>query len=209
MTTILSGDDIDWSTSYRKILEQIPSKKIFVILDDIYLASRIDEVRLTEMVSFVYQKDAKYMRYWANPLPDVPTENPWIGVCAKGAPYRSTVCGIWDRDYLLRLLLDGESPWNFEIMGSYRTSYSDGFYSLTKPLCSYKNMVEKGKWIPASVEWATANRVPLSVGARPMLTGGIHIKSLLQMIIFNMIIQIPWRTRVSLMNQFRKLFISY
>lgn len=209
VVTVLSGSDPDWSTSYKRILEQIPEQKIFVILEDLFLSSKVDADKLNALINFMIEKDANHIRYWANPAPDLPTDNPLIGECAKGAPYRSTVCGFWDREYLLRLLLEGESPWNFEILGSYRTSYSDGFYATYLPLCEYKNMIEKGRWIPASVDWANRNGVPLPLEVRPILKGESQLKSQLQMWIFGLILQISWRQRVKFMNQLRKLFISY
>lgn len=207
--TILSGADSDWSTSYKRILEQIPERKLFVILEDLFLSSSVDEYVLRSLVEFMFEKNASHIRYWANPVPDLPTDNPLIGQCAKGAPYRSTVCGLWDREYLLGLLIDGESPWNFEIMGSYRTSYSEGFYALKSPLCEYKNMVEKNRWVPASVNWAERNGIYLSLEVRPILRGRNYIKSLAQMALFNLVLHIPWKWRVNFMNQFRKLIISY
>lgn len=209
VVTILSGSDPDWSTSYKRILEKIPQKKVFVILEDLFLSSKVDENVLAALVNFMFEKDANHIRYWGRPAPDFPTDNPLIGECARGAPYRSTVCGFWDRDYLLKLLLEGENPWNFEILGSYRTSYSDGFYATTSPLCEYQNMIEKGRWIPASIEWANRNGVNLSLEVRPVLKDGSQWISRLQMGIFKLILQIPWQHRVRLMNQLRKLFISY
>lgn len=209
VVTILSGSDPDWSTSYKRILEQIPQKKLFVILEDLFLSSKVETSVLAALVNFMFEKDANHIRYWASPAPDLPTDNPLIGECAKGAPYRSTVCGFWDRDYLLKLLLEGENPWNFEILGSYRTSYSGGFYATTSPLCEFKNMIEKGRWIPASVDWANSNGVSLPLEARPILKGGSQLISRIQMVIFSLILLIPWQYRVKLMNQLRKLFISY
>lgn len=206
---ILSGSDPDWSTSYKRILEQIPQKKIFVILEDLFLSSPVDEQRLSTLINFMFEKNANHIRYWRKPAPDLPTDNPLIGECIKGAPYRSTVCGFWDRDYLLKLLIEGESPWNFEILGSYRTSYSNGFYATNSPLCDFKNMIEKGRWIPESMEWAIENGTAPPLGARPMLKGWSQLISCLQMWVFNLVLVIPWRQRVRLMNYLRKIFISY
>lgn len=207
--TLLSKDDCDWSTSYKKILEQIPEKKIFVILEDLFPASKVDPDTINSLIDFMFEKDAKYIRYWANPLPDVSTENPLIGECLKGAPYRSTVCGIWDKEYLLSLLLEGENPWNFEILGSYRTSYTNGFYSTYVPLFQFKNLIEKGRWIPSSVEWAQSNNIQLSLQARPILKRTGWLKSFLQMKLFDLILQLPWKYRVNLMNKIRRILISY
>lgn len=70
-------------------------------------------------------------------------------------------------------------------------------------------MIEKGRWIPASVDWANSNGVSLPLEARPMLKGGRQIISLLQMGIFNLVLLVPWQLRVRFINQLRKLFISY
>ncbi|HJX10704.1 MAG TPA: hypothetical protein VJ733_09410, partial [Candidatus Binatia bacterium] len=141
--------------------------------------------------------------------PDEPTEFPGIGSYARGAPYRATVCGFWDRDCLMSLLLEGESPWNFEILGSYRTAYMDGFYGLTSPLFERRNMIEKGRWIPESVEWAQAEGVELKLDGRPMLAGTRGIISRLQAIYFHAMIRVPWRIRTGLMNKLRRALISY
>lgn len=209
VVTIKSGDDEDWSTSYKRILEQIPQKKLFVILEDLLLSSKVNEEAFASVVKFMFEKDANHIRYWARPPPDVPTDNTLIGESARGAPYRSTVCGLWDRDYLLHLLIGGENPWNFEILGSYRTSYSDGFYAMIEPLCGHINLIEKGDWIPSSVEWATHTGVPLDLQSRAILKGGRQLKSYLQVGVFNLVSRIPWAYRVRLMNFLRRLFISY
>jgi hypothetical protein len=207
--TVLSGNDPDWSTSYKRILEQIPERKLFVILEDLFLASPVDEGTLRDVVDFMFEHDAAHIRYWARPAPDLPTGNALIGKTARGAPYRATVCGFWDRAYLSRLLLEGENPWNFEILGSYRTSYSDGFYAMTRPLCEHVNLIEKGRWIPESVDWAQRHGVPLSTDVRPALERASLVRSRLQMWIFKLVLRLPWRFRVNLMNQLRRLLISY
>jgi hypothetical protein len=209
VVTLLTGDDPDWSTSFRRILAQIPEAKLFVILEDLFLSSTVDRAALGAVVDFMFEHDAKHIRYWARPAPDAPTACPLVGATGKGAPYRATVCGFWDREYLSRMLLEGENPWNFEILGSYRASYADGFYALHAPLCEHKNLIEKGQWIPASVQWARDNGVPLDVGARPMLRRAGFLRSVLQVWIFKAVSQVPWRLRVRVMNQLRRLLVSY
>lgn len=206
---VLSGDDVDWSSSYRKILEQIPELKLFVILEDLLLASPVNEVGLQAALRYLFEKGAKHIKYWGTPPPDEHTEDTWIGVHPRGAPYRATVCGFWDRSYLMSLLIEGENPWNFEILGSYRTSYTDGFYGLTRPLCAYRNMIEKGCWIPQSVEWARKEGIALQLDKRPLPEGGNRLVSRAKMLYFDLILQVPWRWRVALMNKLRRALISY
>lgn len=209
VVTILSGDDPDWSTSCKRILSQIPERKLFVILEDLFAASPADEKLLSTAIEFLFAADAKHIRYWLGIELDGPTSHADIGFFDRGAPYRATVCGFWDREYLMNLLLEGENPWNFEILGSYRTSYVDGFYGLRRPLFEPRNLVEKGCWIPESVAWAREHGVELDLDKRPMLVGGRHLISRLQMAYFRTMMRVPWRKRVSAMNMLRKLLISY
>ena len=206
---ILSGEDPDWSTSYKKILAQIKEPKLFVILEDLFLATPVDPEGFQAALSCLFEENALYIKYWSNPMPDEPTENPWVGIYQQGAPFRATVCGFWNREFLMNLLIEGENPWNFEILGSYRTSYSDGFYGLRQPLCAYRNMIEKGCWIPQSVEWARKEGIDLELNRRPLLKGGKQLFSRVQMLYFDLMIRVPWRWRVALMNKLRRALISY
>jgi hypothetical protein len=209
VTPVLSGPDRDWSTSFARILDQIPERKLFVILEDLFLASHVDARTIEACTAWLFQRNALHIKYWASPAPETPTEQPLIGVYPRGAPYRATVCGFWDRAYLRSLLIPGESPWDFEIQGSYRASYADGIYGLRLPLCSYRNMIEKGCWIPASVEWARSAGVQLRLDRRPLLRGGSRLASRLKMLYFDLMLRVPWRWRVALMDKLRRALISY
>lgn len=206
---VLSGDDPDWSTSFKRILAQIREPKLFVILEDLFLASPVDADGFQAALTCLFEKDALHIKYWASPPVDEVTDNPRIGTYRRGAPYRATVCGFWDREYLMSLLIDGENPWNFEILGSYRTSYSEGFYGLTRPLCAYRNMIEKGCWIPQSVAWARKEGIALQLEKRALLKGGNQFVSRAKMLYFGLMLQVPWRWRVALMNKLRRALISY
>jgi len=206
---VLSGKDCDWSRSFKKILEQIEERTLAVIVDDYLLASRIDPKHLSMAVDFFFSTGAKHLKYWPNPPPDEPTTHTGIGQYSRGAPYRATVCGFWDRKYLMNLLLEGENAWDFEILGSYRTSYLDGFFALNPPLFECRNLVEKGYWIPQSVDWANKEGVMLDLDRRPILKGVSKLRSRLQMIYFHLMLRVPSQRRVRWMNTLRRLLISY
>lgn len=207
--TILSGDDPDWSTSYKRILAQIQEPKLFVILEDLFPSSPVDTEGFKAALSFLHEKNAMHIKYWQRLVSYGPTDNPRIGIYQKEAPYRATVCGFWDRKCLMNLLIEGESPWNFEILGSYRTSYLEGFYGLKQPLCAYRNLIEKGSWIPQSIAWANSEGITLELDKRPLLKGGNQILSQAKILFFNSMLKIPWQWRVWLMNKLRRALISY
>jgi hypothetical protein len=210
VTTLFSGKDIDWSTCYRTILEQIPEQKIFVILEDLYIITKISSSSMDFLIKFIEDYDANFIRYWANPgSTDLSSNNFLISEIEKGAPYRSTVCGFWDKNCLLNTLINGENPWNFEIFGSYRTSYLTGFYSLQSPLANYKNMVQKGRWIPSSVKWAVENNISINIQSRKKIGNYGSVFNFISYIVFNSATYIPWKYRVNIMNIFRRILVSY
>lgn len=206
---LLSGEDKDWSSSYLAILKQIPEKKLFVLLEDLIVVSTIDPSRFSACVEFLVQQNANHIKYWPIPDPHRTLSNSEFQVLERGKPYRTSVCGFWDREYIQQLLIPGENPWNFEVLGSYRTSYSDGFYQLATPLFEFLNLIEKGFWIPASLEKARQLGIEIDTNPRGTLKGGRSLKSAMQIIYFNLVLYIPWRYRVSIMAKLRKLLISY
>lgn len=209
VTTLLSGHDVDWSSSYLKILGQISQQRVFVILEDCLVTSEISSKKFAQIINFMISSNASHIKYWPGLNLDSTSSNPDFSFLDKGAPYRVTVCGFWDKLYLERLLLPGENPWNFEIFGSYRSSYSSGFYSLRVPLFSYKNTLEKGFWFQNALEWAQQEGLDLGVSQKSNLSFVSTIKSRIQIVYFNCVRKIPWRFRLKIMNLLRKLLISY
>ena len=53
----------------------------------------------------------------------------------KGAPYRTSAqSAIWRKSSLESLLVDGESIWEFEVLGSRRSDALEGFYAVWRPV---------------------------------------------------------------------------
>lgn len=209
ISTILSGPDRDWSASLIKILEKIRTRYVFLWLEDIFPISRVNTHEFKEALKFMKKKNAKHMHVYPVPKPDRILEGGAYGEFERGAPYRATGLGFWDTSYLSKLLLPGENPWNFEIMGSYRTSYSDGFYCLMKPLFSRLHVVEKGYIFPDAYAYCQTHKIPLDMSRRSLASGGGGLRSLLQSAYFNTLIHIPWKMRTAWMNLLRRLLISY
>lgn len=207
--TILSGKDTDWSASFKKILAQIPEKYIFVWMEDAFITSNIETERFAETFNFMKTTGAIHIYH----RPNLQFER-WIkkgryGVYEKGMPYRVSAVGFWQKDYLTSLLLNGENSWGFEVFGSYRASYDEGFYCLRKQLFEFIHLVEKGRWLPVGVDYCMQNKVPIDISARPKIMAEKRILSLLQAAYFNRILCISWKYRVKLMNLLRRLLVSY
>lgn len=205
---ILCGKDTDWSTSLKRTLIQIPEKYVFMWNEDLFLSAPVTSALFAEYVELMKKNNGKHIHYRCIPSPDTYTENGALGVYDRGMPYRSIVMGFWDSAFLQTMLLDGESPWQFEIMGSYRTSYQDGFFCASKKIIEFVHMAEKGKWQHAGLAYCRKNNIHITLSARPSSSANF-IKSDLAKLYFNFVLKIPWRLRVKIMNILRKVFVTY
>jgi hypothetical protein len=88
---LLSGDDPDWSTSLKKILSQIEEPKLYVILEDLFLSSPINKEDFQAALSYLFEKDAIHINYWASPATDVRFSHPTV----SAGPH--SISGSWPR----------------------------------------------------------------------------------------------------------------
>jgi hypothetical protein len=205
---VLSGKDHYWSSSLYTMLEKMPYTYIFLWLDDIFLTAPVESEKFDECFQFMEKTGANHIHMHPKPLPNSILSGGPFGIYEKGMPYRVNALGFWRVAYLKKLLLRGENPWNFEIMGSYRSSYDDGFYCINEPLFSSLHMVEKGKYFSQAFEYCKNHHIHLD-GKRAVLRYQSGFQSLLQAGYFTLMMHMSWRRRVSIMNTLRKLFISY
>lgn len=208
VTVILSGEDHDWSTSFQKILEQIQETYLLVLLEDLIIVEDVDETIVHNEFELMKKKHLHHIQFTNQMKGDSWCDGQHMCI-AKEAPYRVNVCGFWRKETLQRLLIDGESPWNFEVMGSYRSAYMDGFVRSQKYPLKLINLVEKGLFLPASVRFLKNRSIHVPASERRSLSGFLYVRSILASTWFTVIAQIPWQWRIKLMNFLRKIFISY
>ena len=206
---ILTGTDVDWSTSFRKILEQIPEEYIFVWLEDIFITAKMPTGIFESVFRFMAERGANHIHFRPVPKTKNNIENNTYGVYEKQMPYKVNLVGFWKKEYLLKLLLSGENAWNFEIFGSYRASFDSGFYCLNNQLFDFINIIDKGSWIPASLKYCDVNGIKLEVGKRKQIKHATKAFFILKNSCFKIVSLVNWKFRVRLMNILRKLIISY
>lgn len=206
VTSIRSGKDTDWATSYKKILQQISEPYIFVWMEDAFLTSQVSPKDFRSAFELLAQPNSTHIHFRPIPVPDSVISNVF-GVHEKAAPYRTHTVGFWNKNALSNLLLSGENAWNFEIMGSYRSSYQDGYYSLLKPPFIFVHLVEKGRWIKDGLDYCRAHNIHLRIKERPYAKSNILNK--LKSLYFGLVLKVPWKFRLKIMNTLRKLFASY
>lgn len=206
--TVHSVINEDWSSNLLSILRQIPEENLFIWLDDYFISSRMHEKKFGEAMKFFTENRANHMHMTASVPSRKYSDDTRFGIIDRGAPYRVAAYGFWNKSHLAKLLLSGESVWKFEVFGSYRSSYQDGYFNVKQDLFSFVQIVARGKIIRESLSYCRLHKVPLSVEnweITPVLT----MRNQALRIMFGLIIHVPWKIRVACMNLLRKIFASY
>lgn len=147
VTTLLAGDDVDWSSTIAATLEQIGHSHVLFWIDDAFLNKDVRTAEIEKYLFKMIELDANFFRLRPNPLPDKKL-NAEIGILAPGAPYRVTLFAtIWKMGTLRMVLRPGESAWAFELQGTERSHTLNGFYTVLNDVFGYLHGVERGVWI--------------------------------------------------------------
>jgi hypothetical protein len=172
VTTITTGDDHDWSSSFRKAIRDIPARYLIVLLEDYLLFTDVNTDRIVEYAEYVMTKNAAFLQLYSIILHSAPSDDhPEIGPRDKGSLYRiSTQPAIWDKQALDTLLQDGESIWEFETKGTVRSNSLDLLFLGLKrgvkspiPVC---NAASRGKLVRSAILLCKRENVPIDLSAR-------------------------------------------
>ena len=175
-------------------------------MEDVFITSRVNPEIFKLSFDLLKQKKTRHIHF--RPIPDPEKiKSKFFGEYNKGIPYQINAVGFWKKKYLENLLIDGETAWNFEIMGSYRASYQEGFYCLLKPAVEFLHLVEKGYWFKSAFDYCKTNSIKIDFAKRPVQK--LNIVNLFKDRYFKFMIHQPWTVRVKIMNLLRKLLVSY
>jgi hypothetical protein len=175
------GRDEDWSANLHRMLEAIPVDGILLLQEDFLFDRPIDTERIDRCILYARNKQAACLRLMPIPGPDSPcADQPDLGEIRKGAAYRvSLQAAWWKKEHLAAVARDGESPWQFERLGSRRSDSIDApFLSLREgigfPLDYFTTAVVRGYWEPGAVELCRRENVPVDLRARKILPAGMR-----------------------------------
>jgi hypothetical protein len=175
------GEDRDWSSNLLKLLSSIPTDGVLILQEDFLLDRPVQTERIDRLIGAAIDRKAACLRLMPIPGPDVScADHPELGEIRAGAEYRvSLQAAWWRKDHLRAVVKPGESPWQFERLGSRR---SDGiaapFLSVREgidlPLDYFTTAVFRGYWEPGAVELCRRENVPVDLRARGILPAGMR-----------------------------------
>jgi glycosyltransferase involved in cell wall biosynthesis len=144
-----AGSGKDWSCSLRYFLKQLDSENVLLLLEDFFLCDKVPTAEVLAQLADLRKREGTVLRLNPDPAPTIKVaEWPGVGEQHRLAPFRvSLQASLWDKNALLALLRDGESPWAFELKGTLRAqTQARGFYCTFRRTFPYGHAVEKGAW---------------------------------------------------------------
>jgi hypothetical protein len=177
--TLNAGADESWSKNLRLFLSRIDSDYVLFLLEDFFFIKRVPTALVSEQLNALHSLGGTMLRLFPNPPPHAHVNGyDRIGSVHRFAPFRvSAQAALWKRSEFAALLVDGESPWDFEKNGTLRSqSLAGGFYCTYKPVIPYIHVIEQGLWFRSAARrfgranigcnFAMRGTLPASVSAK-------------------------------------------
>lgn len=125
---ISTGRPVSWSDELLTAIDKVQEDYVLVFLEDYFLYQKVNSSEIEHLLNVMMEKDADFFRLGTFPAR---YRELWPASPLKGSPGLNKVdptarylvnlqCGIWKKEVLKKLLVSGESPWQFEINGSKR-----------------------------------------------------------------------------------------
>ena len=155
VSSVLVGDDVDYSSNLINALHQIPQEWVIFWIDDRPPSKKVDTARIVELIEIAQAKDAGYFKLIPCNPPAFVEKSEDIGELPKGIRYRiSMTVALWKKETLLKILQPGESSWDIEKRGGINRAnqIDDKFYALpievfSSPPLQDVHLISKRKYI--------------------------------------------------------------
>jgi hypothetical protein len=170
------GDDLDWSSNLIQMLEMLPAAGVLLLQEDFLIDRPVQTERISQLIGYAEAQQAACLRLMPIPGPDeMCADQPELGVIRIGAEYRvSLQAAWWRKESLAATLRAGESPWQFERLGSRRSDeLSAPFLCLRTgvdyPLDYYTTAVFRGYWERGAVDLCRREKIPVDLRRRSVM----------------------------------------
>ena len=170
VTTLLSGEDKDWSSSLRSVVEQINAERIMFLFEDIFWDKAIDDEKISELINWSIKNDVSFLSLVPNPEPGGKKMGD-VGVFGKSELYKTSLqASVVKKEVILDLLIDGENPWQFEHNSIARSDKYDDMYGVYKFYIPRIHGVERGKWYRSAVHRLEKLNCTIDHSKRPTMS---------------------------------------
>ncbi|OWF66222.1 hypothetical protein B6A14_03220 [Polynucleobacter hirudinilacicola] len=172
--TYRSGTGVDdWGDRLRFTLESIDTEFVLMVYDDFILDGPVDSQSVQAALCLLKSQPKAVVTYLTDtslPLVSNNAESLFIPLRDKIDYRLNSAPAIWRKQALMGYTVAGDTPWAWEVFGTYRT-WGDGyvFYALNplkSNIYSYNHSkggaIYRGKWVREVVD-QVAHKYPLEI----------------------------------------------
>ncbi len=129
--TLNIGHDKSWSENLLTALAELKEYDyVFLMMEDMFLSKNIDGIEIDRIFNEFCNIDGDFLTLMSEPEGSEPSFNKNILRIAETSLYRpTTTASLWKISTLVKILMPGESAWEFEINGAERSKSYYHFYS--------------------------------------------------------------------------------
>ena len=157
VVVITTGAEISWSRRARTAVNKVNTQYVLLMLEDYYITTEVTDEIIKPLVSFMRERNADYLRIYPFPEMHFPDKGDnGIHIVPADSLYGVNLqASIWEKEYLLKLLDDGDfSAWEFEARqkNGAATQIPGSLYTLDYAPFEMVNGVLQGQWYSPSVK---------------------------------------------------------
>lgn len=121
----ITKNQSNWSSVLKQGLMELPHDKVLLILDDMLLTQPVEPKKFYKALEFIeHNREIGCINLGGNDITRTsrPFTNSLFDEVPIDSPFRITTSpSIWHKSFLIDLLEGGESPWQFELLGTERS----------------------------------------------------------------------------------------
>lgn len=120
---VLLSDEKHWAKRIKDYLRKIPTPNVLVILDDFIIEEKVDNNKINEFCQIMVDNPDVVNISLADIYDKKNRKTEFTNLMQRkrtGEYLVNMQVGIWNKEILLSLLRDAESPWQTELYGSIR-----------------------------------------------------------------------------------------
>lgn len=145
----ISEKDPSWASRLKNALKKIEEPYIFLMLEDYLLTEKVDTKRVLKLFEVMKKENILHLGLtpFLHPV-ELPQFKDYLDLIeATEDPFRFNVqAGIWDKEVFMRILKEGETPWQTEAQGTERSYEFKPFVMMKDEfIMKYIQGVEKGE----------------------------------------------------------------
>lgn len=146
---LLIGDDISWSHGLAVLLDVLEKKGYkyaIIAFDDLMLCKNVDSSFVSDSIKKFIEEGGDCLRFVKEKTSRCYKHNKLYGRMGLKVPYRVTLgFALWNIDTLRKIVVEGESAWQFEKNATERSFSFNKFFCSTKSPFKFINLVNKRK----------------------------------------------------------------